>query len=139
MYVCMYVFIYLFYIVFIFNFYLISYLCIEISIQQSLRTPLCFDPKCTFFLCAPSCVFLNQFMPLFLNFGLVFYSQPIYSYFIFLLAVSPAVGRCVFLFAILQFFLLIEIYIFQIFFSFIFTFQGEELFLYLMEPKYMFQ
>ena len=61
------------------------------------------NPKCTVFLSAPSWAVLNQPMPLFLNFG-PFHTQPIYSYFVFLSAVSPAISRWVFLFEILRVF-----------------------------------
>ena len=44
-----------------------------------------------------------------------FHSEPIYSYFVFLSAVSSAINQCVFLFEILRVFLLIEIYFFRYF------------------------
>ena len=71
-------------------------------------------------MCSPSCVVLNQVMSLFFNFGL-FYTQPIYFYYIFLSAISPAMSRCVFLFEILRvFFINRNIYIFRYFsFSFL--------------------
>ena len=80
-----------------------SHLCIESQFSQAQGTFLP-DPKCTVFLCAPSRAVLNQVMPLFLNFGPFGHTRPIYSYFVFLSAVSPAISRCVFLFDILRVF-----------------------------------
>ena len=122
--VFVHMYLYIYFILFLFWF-LISDLCVEISIYPSLRAPLCLDLKCTVFLCAPSCVVINQVMLLFWIL-VFFHTQPIYSYFVFLSTVSPAISRCAFLFEILRvflfffFFLLIEIYTFFRYFSFLF-------------------
>ena len=115
--VCLYICIY------IFILYCFLFLMIRNFILPSLRAPLRFNPKCTVFLCAPSCLVLNQVMPLFLNYGLFFtLSQftPNLSLFC-LAAVSPAISRCVFLFEILRvFFINSNIYIYLHIFHFYF-------------------
>ena len=88
---CVHMYLYFYFILLLFNVILISHLCIEISIQQRLRETLCNDRKYIVFLCAPSC--LTYFLTL-----VYFHTQPIYSYFVFLLATSPAISQCGFLF-----------------------------------------
>ena len=118
--VCLYICIY------IFILYCFLFLIIRNFNLPSLWAPLCLNPKCIVFLCAPSCLVLNQVMPLFLSYGLFFTLNqftPNLSLFC-LAAVSPAISQCVFLFEILRvFFINSNIYIYiYIFFIFIFKF-----------------
>ena len=116
--VCLYICIY------IFILYCFLFLIIRNFNLPSLWAPLCLNPKCIVFLCAPSCLVLNQVMPLFLSYGLFFTLNqftPNLSLFC-LAAVSPAISQCVFLFEILRVFFInsnIYIYIYT-YFSFLF-------------------
>ena len=114
MYVCTYVFIYLFYIVFIFNFLSLTYAS-KFQFSQALGHLSALIQSALSF-CVPHPVLCSTRLCLCFEFWSFFHTQPIYSYFVFLSAVSPAISRCVFFFEILRvFFINRNIYILDIF------------------------
>ena len=121
MYVCTCVFIYLFYIVFIFNFLSLTYAS-KFQFSQALGHLSALIQSALSF-CVPHPALCSTRLCLCFWILVFFHTQSIYSYFIFLLAVSPAISRCGFLFEILRvfffFFFNRNIYLFR-YFSFLF-------------------
>ena len=95
LYICIYIFI-----LYCFCFwFLISHLCVQISISQALRHLSALIQSALSF-CVPHPVLCSTRLCLCFWSLVFFHTQPIYSYFVFLSAVSSSISRCVFLFEI---------------------------------------
>ena len=139
MFVHMYLYIY--FILFLFLVFNLSLMRRNFNLAKPQRTFLRV-PKCTVCLRAPSCAVLNQVMPLFFNFSPF---SHLTNLLLFCISVRSLTCHQLMRFSFrncTSFFQIFEIFRdftrFQIFFIFIYKFQGEEPYFYFMEPRYMF-